>query len=50
MALKVPPASGASDQLDWRLQPVLAGAKAFVEYGIELNLVADRNPDAHVGS
>ena len=29
---------------------VLAGAKAFLEHGIELNLVADHNPDAHVGS
>ncbi|HSW03931.1 SRPBCC family protein [Aquabacterium sp.] len=26
----------------------LAGAKAFLEHGIELNLVADHNPDAHV--
>lgn len=27
---------------------VLAGCKAFLEYGIELGLVADRDPDAHV--
>lgn len=27
---------------------VLAGCKAFLEHGIELNLVADHNPDAHV--
>jgi uncharacterized protein YndB with AHSA1/START domain len=26
---------------------VLAGCKAFLEHGIELNLVADHNPDAH---
>ena len=26
----------------------LAGLKAFLEYGIKLNLVADKNPDAHV--
>ena len=25
----------------------LAGLKAFLEYGIKLNLVADKNPDAH---
>lgn len=25
----------------------LAGAKAFLEHGIRLNLVADKNPDAH---
>lgn len=25
----------------------LAGLKAFLEYGIRLNLVADKNPDAH---
>jgi len=28
----------------------LAGCKAFLEHGIELNLVADHNPDAHVTS
>lgn len=27
---------------------VLCGLKAFLEYGIELNLVADQFPDAHV--
>ena len=27
---------------------LLAGCKAFLEHGIELNLVADHNPDAHV--
>lgn len=27
---------------------VLAGLKAFLEHGIELNLVADHHPDAHV--
>lgn len=26
----------------------LAGLKAFLEHGIRLNLVADKNPDAHV--
>ncbi|EPC03327.1 activator of HSP90 ATPase [Litchfieldella anticariensis FP35 = DSM 16096] len=26
----------------------LAGLKAFLEHGIKLNLVADKNPDAHV--
>jgi hypothetical protein len=26
---------------------LLAAAKAFLEYGIELNLVADHHPDAH---
>lgn len=26
----------------------LAGLKAFLEHGIQLNLVADRHPDAHV--
>lgn len=26
---------------------VLAGCKAFLEHGIELNLIADHNPDAH---
>ncbi len=26
----------------------LAGCKAWLEHGIELNLVADHNPDAHV--
>lgn len=26
----------------------LAGCKAFLEHGVELNLVADHNPDAHV--
>jgi uncharacterized protein YndB with AHSA1/START domain len=25
----------------------LAGLKAFLEHGIKLNLVADKNPDAH---
>lgn len=25
----------------------LAGLKAFLEYGLKLNLVADKNPDAH---
>jgi len=25
----------------------LAGLKAFLEHGVKLNLVADRNPDAH---
>ncbi|HEU4563305.1 MAG TPA: SRPBCC family protein [Gemmatimonadaceae bacterium] len=29
---------------------VLAGLKALLEHGIELNLVADRHPDAHVRS
>jgi uncharacterized protein YndB with AHSA1/START domain len=28
---------------------VLAGCKAFLEHGVDLNLVADHNPDAHVG-
>lgn len=28
---------------------VLAGCKAFLEHGVALNLVADHNPDAHVG-
>ncbi len=27
---------------------LLAGAKAFLEHGIELNLVGDHHPDAHV--
>jgi uncharacterized protein YndB with AHSA1/START domain len=27
---------------------LLAGCKAFLEYGVELNLVADHHPDAHV--
>jgi uncharacterized protein YndB with AHSA1/START domain len=27
---------------------VLAGCKAYLEHGIELNLVADHNPDHHV--
>ena len=27
---------------------VLAACKAFLEYGVELNVVADHNPDAHV--
>lgn len=27
---------------------VLAGLKALLEHGVELNLVADRNPDGHV--
>jgi uncharacterized protein YndB with AHSA1/START domain len=27
---------------------LLAGCKAFLEYGITLDLVADHNPDAHV--
>ena len=27
---------------------LLAGCKAFLEHGIELNLVRDHNPDAHV--
>jgi hypothetical protein len=27
---------------------VLAGAKALLEHGIELNLVGDHAPDAHV--
>lgn len=26
----------------------LAGCKAFLEHGVQLNLVADHNPDAHV--
>lgn len=26
---------------------VLAGCKAFLEHGVELNLVADHNPDSH---
>ncbi|MCL1634807.1 SRPBCC family protein [Luteimonas sp. SX5] len=26
----------------------LAGLKAFLEHGVELNLVADKNPDGHV--
>ena len=26
---------------------LLAGCKAFLEHGVELNLVADHNPDAH---
>ena len=29
---------------------LLAGCKAFLEHGIELNLVADHNPDAHTKS
>jgi len=29
------------------LSLLLAGCKAFLEYGIMLNLVADHNPDAH---
>lgn len=29
---------------------VLAGSKAYLEHDIELNLVADRAPDAHVGA
>lgn len=29
---------------------VLAACKAFLEYGIELNIVADHNPAAHVKS
>lgn len=28
----------------------LAGCKAFLEHGVELNLVADHNPDYHVTS
>jgi uncharacterized protein YndB with AHSA1/START domain len=28
---------------------VLAGLKAQLEHGIELNLVADHHPDAHIG-
>lgn len=28
----------------------LAGCKAFLEHGVELNLVADHNPDAHLKS
>ena len=28
---------------------MLAGLKAFLEHGIELNLVADHHPDAHQG-
>lgn len=27
---------------------VLAGAKAYLEHGLELNLIADKAPDAHV--
>ena len=27
---------------------LLAGCKAFLEHGVELNLVADHHPDAHV--
>ncbi len=27
---------------------VLAACKAFLEHGVELNVVADHNPDAHV--
>jgi len=27
----------------------LAGCKAWLEHGVELGLVADHNPDAHVG-
>lgn len=30
------------------LTMVLAGCKAYLEHGIELNLVADHNPDHHV--
>ncbi len=29
---------------------LLASLKAYLEHGIELNLVADHHPDAHVGS
>ena len=29
---------------------VLAGLKAWLEHGIDLNLVADRNPEAHVSA
>lgn len=29
---------------------LLAGCKAYLEHGIELNLVADHRPDAHVGN
>ena len=28
----------------------LAGCKAFLEHGVQLNLVADHNPDSHVTS
>jgi len=29
---------------------VLCGAKAYLEHGIQLDLVADKSPDAHVGA
>ncbi|MHA6481817.1 SRPBCC family protein [Paenibacillus sp. strain BS8-2] len=29
---------------------VLAGLKAYLEYGVQLNLVADKAPDAHVST
>jgi len=33
-----------------RFSLVLAGLKAWLEHGIELNLVADHAPDAHRGT
>jgi uncharacterized protein YndB with AHSA1/START domain len=29
---------------------VLAGLKAYLEHGVQLNLVGDKSPDAHVGA
>ena len=39
---------GASDRCDGRLYHGARGCKAYLEHGIELNLVADHNPDHHV--